>query len=798
MEQNLTTFQEHFQDYYKEVVPLGNLHILEQSNASEILAIFLSLDMQGFNTFWQSETLQQLCEKYCKTLSFKGILQVQYTLLLNVQKAFLKQPKATQEILKNTLLNFEILERENLTQSEVLDSIKAYFNAIIATKIAQKEASDSTQDSKQTISQKLIEDFLDESLKILQSQKDVLTTHIAKDFTYLLSNLAPLESLLQKVQNQHFSIGITGVLSSGKSTLLNALLGKEILGSSTIPETASLTILKYAKTPSARVSFWNTQEWEDLKSTMEESALLALFNNAEFNVAFKEYVQDSTYTLEISIDELPKYTSANHPSKICNLIKKTILFTPLKFLENNVDIVDTPGLDDPIIQREEITKNYLLNCDLLIHAMNAAQSATQIDRDFILQALQNANLSRILILLTHADLLEQKDLQAALDYTKQSIKAALKNSQNNSDIELLFERLDFIALASYPALICQSDPKKAEELGYNLEDSNFNALIAYLNQTLLGKNSTKAKDIIYLCAQGFKRVYHDIEKAILLEQNLLFAKEEEVESQIINAKKEKEQSQNALDSAKNALDSAKLQCKEFSATLQNQLDQKLQNAQNLLNERVYADIIYEYEKGRIPSNERLEYLLDLGLKDLLSEILRFSAQSVEKKITQLSLQLQTHLESILKNDDEIVQKKDFNLHLNPILLQKTKAKILNRVIKTAKSFNKNKKDALKSTLETDFKEGFLEFISALIHQSNALENEYITHFEGLLNTAQQQLELDLKSKENILQNAINNLHSNTAQKQEREQTLKQMVHLLEENLQSLNALQYYTTRGNDA
>ena len=87
------------------------------------------------------------------------------------------------------------------------------------------------------------------------------------------------------------------------------------------------------------MSFWNTQEWEDLKSTMEESHLNALFKNAEFSETFKECVKDTTHTLEISLDEMSKYTSANHSSKICNLIKETTLFTPLKFLEKNVEIV---------------------------------------------------------------------------------------------------------------------------------------------------------------------------------------------------------------------------------------------------------------------------------------------------------------------------------------------------------------------------------------------------------------------------------------------------------------------------
>lgn len=798
MEQIFDTFHQHF----KEVLPLGNLHILENDNASAIIAIFLSLDAQGFNVFWQNETLQHLCEKYCKTLSFKGISQVQYTLLLNLQKAFNTNPKPTQELLKAVLENLKILKSENITQSALLPSIEQYFNQLIKQEISDLNPTDNSiikDSTPAALSSTFLQNFLDESLALLKAQKESLHSTLTRDFPYLIAHFNTLQKLVEKIENQHFSIGITGVLSAGKSTLLNALLGQEILGSSTIPETASLTLLKYAKTPHAQVCFWNKQEWEDVKSIIAESELDTLFKNAEFREVFTKQIQDSAQSIDISIEELPKYTSANHPSRLCNLIKQTILFTPLKFLENSVEIVDTPGLDDPIIQREEITRQYLGHCDLLIHAMNAAQSATQIDMSFILQTLQSANLSRILILLTHADLLEPADLQAALNYTKESIKANLKQNLPQDDVALLFKRLDFIALASYPALLCQTNHAKAQELGFNLESSNFNALIAYLNQTLLGKNSTKAKDLIYISAQGFARVNDAIKSAIYLEQSLLFAKEQEVQKRIQEAESLKTQSLAQLENAKTALDSTKTQLQDFLNTLQNQLNQRLEEAKNVLSERVFADIIYDYEKGKTPSSERLEYILDLGLKDTLSDILRFSTQSLSKKIAQLKSHFESLLESLnAQLQDNQDSAKNFNLYLNPTLLQKTKLKILNKILKTSKQFNKSQTNALKIALDSDFKEGFLDFITALMQESKTLEQKYITHFSALLDSIQNHLNADLEAKDNILQHALSHLNTSEKEKQQREKILTQTLAKLHTNLESLKALQHYATGDNNA
>lgn len=780
---------EYLESIFKEIVPLGNLHILESEKASEIVAIFLSQDLHSFNVFWQSAVLQNLCEKYCKTLSFKGILQVQYTLLLNIHKAFEREPKRTQNLLKKVLENLALLEQHKVAKGEFLEQIKAHLERIAHQEIKEVEILQKQQES--TLDSNFLQDFWGNSLKLLEQKKAILQAMQAQNLLNLSSSLAELESLLLKLKNQHFSIGITGVLSAGKSTLLNALLGQEILGSSTIPETASLTLLKYAQTPSAQVSFWNKAEWEDLKSTIEDSTLAELLNNAEFKEVLEKFVQDSTQSLKISLQDLPKYTSANHSSRLCNLIKETILFTPLKFLENKVEIVDTPGLDDPIVQREEITKDYILGCDLLIHAMNAAQSATQIDVDFILQTLQNANLSRILIILTHADLLETKELESTLNYTRESIKARLIQSMSKDNAELMLQRVDFIALASYPALLAQTNPQKAKELGFSLESSNFNALLDYLNQTLLGGNSTKAKDLIFLSAQGFVRVFENIKSACVLEKSLLFAKESEIKKLIEEAKIEQEQSLTKLQETKESLNNATQQLQTYLETLQKELNQKLELSKNILSERIFADIVYDYDKGKTPSYERLQRILDLGLKDTLSDILRFCTQSLDKKITQLQSQFETQVQ-VGEKDSSILG--NFHLHFDESLLRKTALKILKSITKSVQKFGKNQRSELKSALDLDFEAGFVEFFAMIITQNKALESKLTENFKNFLEDLETNLKMDLENKAKILQNALQNSQNSAQEKSQKESLLNQNEAALEEALQSFKALQSYATR----
>ena len=199
-----------------------------------------------------------------------------------------------------------------------------------------------------------------------------------------------LDVIPERLENQRFSIGITGVMNAGKSTMLNALLGKEVLGTSVVPETANLTLIKYAKNPYAVVNFWNAKEWSKIEEGAKSLKSLEAFvkeSRAHFGDTFTTLITPKGESASISVDELALYTSAKHSDKKCNLVKSVELYTDLKFVQDGVQIVDTPGLDDPVVQREEITLEYLSECDLMIHLMNAAQAATQKDVDFIIDAL---------------------------------------------------------------------------------------------------------------------------------------------------------------------------------------------------------------------------------------------------------------------------------------------------------------------------------------------------------------------------------------------------------------------------
>ncbi len=82
-----------------------------------------------------------------------------------------------------------------------------------------------------------------------------------------------LEKTLKEMQaeDRDLKVGIIGHVKAGKSSLLNALIfeGVEVLPKAATPMTASLTILKYAKTLSAEVEFYSPKDIAELRNEHE-------------------------------------------------------------------------------------------------------------------------------------------------------------------------------------------------------------------------------------------------------------------------------------------------------------------------------------------------------------------------------------------------------------------------------------------------------------------------------------------------------------------------------------------------
>ena len=171
-------------------------------------------------------------------------------------------------------------------------------------------------------------------------------------------------------------IAIVGTINAGKSTFINALLQENIASTDARPETASLTKFKYADENKLEIKFYNEEEWNELWESVEESkkknqanVFKEEFENSGAKNIKNDYLGKSDETIEVSnIEKLKNkikdYTSRQ--SEIHYFVKEITVYLNNENMPKNVTIVDTPGLNDVVAYRSDITKDYIKRANAVV------------------------------------------------------------------------------------------------------------------------------------------------------------------------------------------------------------------------------------------------------------------------------------------------------------------------------------------------------------------------------------------------------------------------------------------------
>ena len=711
------------------------------------------------------------CDKYLPLTSFKTLCQqINVKSPSNITELNHLQHNIVDTISRNKTKNnitilhssFEYLKNENILNSEHYNKLLSLFDL--------KELN--VTEEQNHISVQKIDDEHKSSFKDLKHNLENIINELKTDLTNK-EILGELENTHNYLNNQKFSIGITGVMNAGKSTMLNALMGREILGSAVVPETANLTIVKHNPTDNAKVYYWNEQEWDRIKKSASQLESMKDFveeTNRIFGDNLKNYIRPVSRFDEIDIKDLSSYTSAEASGKKCNLVKYVELGSKLDFLSDGIEIVDTPGLDDPVIQREEITKEYISQCDMMIHLMNVSQSATLKDVEFIIDALLYQNISKLLVVITRADTVSKEQLEEVIKYTKTSIEKQLKAQNKDSQLDYILKTIRFIPISGRMALLHRTGrEKEALDAGFTIEDTGILEIEKYLMDTLFGTNSQKGELVVQSTKNQLQKV---IEKQISFnnyELTLLSKSKEELEKELEEFNKKKAVNTRIFQAMSEDITYYKNDAKSYIDSLETFLESELIDLQTVIKQRVVSDVKKKKKKmKKRPENSRIKVIVETAIKDGIIDVIRDYRYKFIKKSQTIGEQCEQKYHdlgfAIGHKNENFDARGFFQEDFKSGFLTSNNEVLISQIIDAVSKSKDSRINELDREIEALISTQFTSIEDDLKVKAKKVSNMLIDSFFTTLNAPLKQFEQKLKNDEETLQNQLNSFEENDKNK----------------------------------
>nr|WP_162990913.1 dynamin family protein [Maliibacterium massiliense] len=225
-----------------------------------------------------------------------------------------------------------------------------------------------------------------------------------------LQKIRQWESFMKKRASEPFSIVIMGDFKRGKSTLINALLGKDVAPMDVSPETITINRIAYG-------------------ASSQREAVLA--NGKRVRLQAEEL---SRSELEAIIEKVP--APIDH-------IEMT---EPIALLEQ-ITIIDTPGLGDVLGAYDAQVKEYLNSADAVIYVVSALSPLSESEQRYLCEAILPQHFARLFVVVNMADCFESEEDVLRV---KQEIVQRVAAFSENADVYAVSALDEFCRAMGYP------------------------------------------------------------------------------------------------------------------------------------------------------------------------------------------------------------------------------------------------------------------------------------------------------------------------------------------------------------
>ncbi len=201
-----------------------------------------------------------------------------------------------------------------------------------------------------------------------------------------------------------FRLAVIGEFNSGKSTLINALLGRSVLSTSFKPKTAAKTILCYGQEDAYSVTY--NQKYAQRNTGVINTSNLA---------------RDIEQVTSDDADTLLKGKSES----VATQIKEVKIWCKSEFLHRDeTEIVDTPGLGSVFEEHKTVTYSLIPEMDatLVLFPSDPGLGSAEVD----LLAFIRQYVDQLLFVMTKTDRLSSQEQEEMLRFSKETIESVVK------------------------------------------------------------------------------------------------------------------------------------------------------------------------------------------------------------------------------------------------------------------------------------------------------------------------------------------------------------------------------------
>lgn len=196
------------------------------------------------------------------------------------------------------------------------------------------------------------------------------------------------EQLMVKLAEDRFTLAVLGQFKRGKSSLMNAIVGRAVLPVGGLPLTSAITVLKFG--PQERL----------------------FIKPKHLDFVFPE-----------AVERLAEYITEKGNPGNRKQVERATLELPVPFLRRGLEFVDTPGVGSAIEANTATTYSFLPACDAVLFVTSVETPLTKVELEFLKDIRQHVR--KIFFVLNKTDLLAEGERQEVLEFVTQTIRAQM-------------------------------------------------------------------------------------------------------------------------------------------------------------------------------------------------------------------------------------------------------------------------------------------------------------------------------------------------------------------------------------